>query len=181
MVRRSLENPVPAVKMAGRFIRVHFRMPRPDSPAPKRILAIASAGGHWQQLMALRPAYEHLSVLYLTTLPGLAAEFGAAPAAVVPDCNRNQPFRTIGCLAALGTRMARFRPDLVISTGALPGVIALTLGKAMGARTIWVDSVANAEEMSTSGRMARRVADLWLSQWEDVAREAGAEFAGALL
>ena len=70
---------------------------------------------------------------------------------------------------------------MVVSTGALPGVIALTLGRAIGARTIWVDSIANAEEMSMSGKLARRVAHLWLSQWEHVAEAAGAEYAGAIL
>jgi hypothetical protein len=51
----------------------------------------------------------------------------------------------------------------------------------LGARTIWVDSVANAEEMSMSGKLARRFAHLWLSQWEHVAGAEGAEYAGAVL
>ncbi len=51
----------------------------------------------------------------------------------------------------------------------------------MGARTIWVDSLANAEKMSTSGRLARHVADLRLSQWQSVAQAEGADFAGRLL
>ena len=65
--------------------------------------------------------------------------------------------------------------------GALPGVVALALGRAMGARTVWIDSVANAAEMSLSGRLARRVAHLWLTQWEHVARDSGAEYAGSVL
>lgn len=147
----------------------------------KRILAIASGGGHWQQLMLMRPALAGHDVTYATTLADLPEQFGALPAAIVPDCNRNEALAVLRSAAALARLVLRLRPQVVISTGALPGVIALTLGRAMGARTIWVDSVANAEEMSMSGRLARRVAHLWLSQWEHVAAASGAEYAGRVL
>lgn len=148
---------------------------------PRRVLAVASAGGHWQQLMLLRPAYEGQDVHYATTLSGLAAQFDAAPAHLIPDCNRNTKGRALACLLALAWLMLRLRPHVVISTGALPGVMALALGRLVGARTIWVDSVANAEEMSASGRLARRFAQLWLSQWEGPAAAEGAEYAGSVL
>lgn len=147
----------------------------------RRVLAIASGGGHWQQLMLMRPALKGHDVLYLTTMAGLPEAFGAAPARIVPDCNRGERVATLRSTAGIARALARHRPHVVLSTGALPGLIALALGKAMGARTIWVDSVANAEEMSMSGRLARRVADLWLSQWPEVARAAGAEHAGSVL
>lgn len=148
---------------------------------PRRILAIASGGGHWQQLMLLRPAFEGHEVLFATTLPGLAAEFDAHPHVTVPDCNRNEKIAILRSAAAVSTLILRKRPDIVISTGALPGVMALAVGRLIGARTVWIDSIANAEEMSMSGKLARRVAHLWLSQWEHVAAEAGADFAGAVL
>lgn len=146
-----------------------------------RIFAIASAGGHWQQLMALRGAMQDCDVLFATTLRGLPEEFGASPAVIVSECNRNEAWRIPGTAALLAFWLIRFRPDVVISTGALPGVIALALAKCLGARTIWVDSVANAEEMSLSGRLARRVSDLWVSQWPHVARASGASYFGAVL
>ena len=147
----------------------------------KRILAIASGGGHWQQLMEMRGAFAGHEVTYATTLAGLPEQFGALPAVIVPDCNRHQKAAILRAAASLARLMVRVRPQVVISTGALPGVLALALGRAAGARTIWVDSVANAEEMSMSGRLARRFAHLWMSQWEHVAREAGAEYAGSIL
>ena len=151
------------------------------SKTQKRILAVASAGGHWQQLMLLRPAFAHHDVHYITTLKGLAEEFDVYPAHVIPDCNRNTPLRAIRSILAIAYHVIRFRPDIIISTGALPGVIALACGRMMKARTIWVDSIANAEEISASGTLAQRFADLWLSQWPDVAKKSGAEYAGALL
>jgi UDP-N-acetylglucosamine:LPS N-acetylglucosamine transferase len=147
----------------------------------KRVLAIASAGGHWQQLMLMRPAYAHQEVHYVNTLDGLAGQFEVNPATVIPDCNRNTPFRALATLGALIALMIKLRPHVVISTGALPGVMALALGRLFGATTIWVDSVANAEEMSSSGRLARRFATHWLAQWEAPAKAAGATYKGAIL
>lgn len=147
----------------------------------RRLLAIASGGGHWQQLMLMRPAFEGTDPLFLTTLPGLPEKFGASPAAIVPDCNRNEKVAILRTTAAVARHVIRHRPHVIISTGALPGVIALALGRAVGARTIWVDSVANADEMSMSGNLARRFAHLWLSQWDHVARAAGADYAGSVL
>lgn len=147
----------------------------------KRILAIASSGGHWQQLMLLRPAFAHHNVTYLTTLRGLPERFDAAPAHIVPDCNRHTPFRAMASVLAITWHVLRLRPHAIITTGALPGVIALAAGRLVGARTVWVDSVANAEEMSASGRLARRFAQLRLSQWETPAQAEGAEYAGSIL
>lgn len=147
----------------------------------KRIIAIASAGGHWQQLMLLRAAYAHHKVTYLTTMDGLGESYNAHPARKIPDCNRHTPARMALCTLALIWQLLRVRPHVIITTGAMPGLIALTLGRAIGARTIWVDSLANAEKMSASGGYAGRVAHLRLSQWQTVAQAEGVEFAGRLL
>ncbi len=144
-------------------------------------IAIASGGGHWMQMLRLRPAFGDAEVLYVTTLDGLATQAGLVRSALVPECNRNTPLRILACAWALWRILRRERPDWVISTGALPGYIALRLARRMGVRTVWVDSVANAEEMSMAGRKVRPYADLWLSQWEHVAATEGAEFAGAVL
>ncbi|MBE9640453.1 UDP-N-acetylglucosamine--LPS N-acetylglucosamine transferase [Salipiger pacificus] len=150
-------------------------------PRRKPVLAVASAGGHWQQLQRLRGALDAEEVFFLTTLPGLPEEFGALPAAIVPDCNQSRPVSVIRSAVVIFGHVLRLRPKVVVTTGALPGLIALAAGRVVGARGIWIDSVANAERMSASGRMARHVAHLRLSQWEHVARETQADYAGSVL
>ena len=76
--------------------------------------------------------------------------------------------------------LLRERPHVVISTGAAPGYLALRAGKLLGARTIWIDSVANVEELSLSGRMSSSVADLCLTQWPHLA-DGDVGYAGAVL
>lgn len=147
----------------------------------KKILAVASGGGHWEQLMQLRAALDNVEVHYATTLPGLPEREGLKLYSIIPDCNRDQLLSTCFAVLRLLLLCARLRPAVVISTGSLPGVIALAIGKLFGARTVWVDSVANAEELSMSGLQARRFADLWMTQWEHVAQETGAVYAGSVL
>lgn len=151
-----------------------------------RIMAVASAGGHWVQLMRLRPAWEGLEVIYVTTDPGLRQtlleEGKPAPDfRVITEGNRWHKRKLIRQLAELTLIMARVRPDAVITTGAAPGYFALRLGRLFGARTVWIDSMANAEELSLSGQQARRHADLWLTQWEHLAKPDGPEFLGSVL
>ena len=147
----------------------------------KRILAIASGGGHWRQLQLLCPAFEGQDVSYLTTLHGLAEADGMLPAVVVPDCNRNRPVAAVKSAFLIAAHVLRKRPDVVLTTGALPGLIGIVFGRMVGARTVWVESLANAERLSMSGAMAMRVAHLCLSQWPHVAEETGAEYAGSIL
>ncbi len=73
------------------------------------------------------------------------------------------------------------RPDVVVSTGALPGFFGVVLGKRLGAKTIWVDSLANVEELSLSGEKVGPHADLWLTQWEELAYPGGPRYAGTVL
>lgn len=155
-----------------------------------RILAVASGGGHWIQLLRLRPAWDGMQVTYVATKPGLETELLAdartrgqpAPdVIVVPEANRWQKLRLLRLLLKLAWIILTRRPDTIVTTGAAPGYFALRLGRMLGARTIWIDSIANAREMSLSGRLARSHADLWLSQWPDVAEAEGARFEGAVL
>ncbi|WP_019515189.1 hypothetical protein [Sphingomonas sp. Mn802worker] len=146
----------------------------------KRILAIASAGGHWDQMMRLRAAFVGHDVTFVTTHDGLAQRAGVV-ATLVPDCNRNERWRTIACAARLAVLILWRRPHVIVTTGALPGVIGIALGRLVRARTLWIDSIANGEEMSLSGRRARSLATRCVSQWPGVSHAEQVEHWGAVL
>lgn len=155
--------------------------PLGQSMRQKTILAVASGGGHWLQLLQLRPAFEGCRVIFVSVNPDNAAAVGPERYLNVRDANR---WDKVGMLLQ-GLKLAwivfSVRPAVVVSTGATVGYFALRLGKLFGARTIWIDSVANAEEMSLSGRLVRRYADLWLTQWPHLAQDGGPMYAGRLL
>lgn len=137
----------------------------------RRILAVASSGGHWVQLLRLRPAFEGHDVAFVTTNPGHRDEVGGARFHVVPDANRWERRKVLTAAARMLWIMLRERPDVVISTGAAPGYLALRAGRLFGARTAWIDSAANVEELSMSGQMASKKADLCLTQWQHLAQD----------
>lgn len=150
-----------------------------DSRSMVSVLAVSSGGGHWEQLMLLRGGFDQFDVTYAVTKPGLAEREGLS-AEIIPDFNARQPFKTLVGAFKIAFLVVKRRPQVVITTGAAPGVTALAVGKMIGARTIWIDSIANAQRMSLSGRIARPLADLWLTQWEHLAGPRGPHFAGAV-
>lgn len=131
----------------------------------QRVLAVASGGGHWVQLRRLAPAFDDQDVAYLTTAPGYRSEVAGARFYTVRDANRWDKLAVVRCALTVLRVLLRERPTVVISTGAAPGYLAIRMAKLMGARTVWVDSVANVDELSLSGRMASATADLCLTQW----------------
>jgi UDP-N-acetylglucosamine:LPS N-acetylglucosamine transferase len=146
----------------------------------QRVLAVASSGGHWIQLRRLAPAFEGLDVVYLTTDPGHRSEVGAARFHTVKDANRWNKLALVRCALKILAVLLRERPTVVVSTGAAPGYLAIRCARLLGARTIWVDSLANVEELSMSGRLASATADLCLTQWPHLA-DGRVRYLGAVL
>lgn len=149
--------------------------------ARKRVLAVASSGGHWVQLRRIVPAMENCDVAFVTTMASYRPEVDKARFYCVADGNIHQPVRLVRQAIKLIMIVAWERPDVIISTGAAPGYFAIRLGKWFGATTIWVDSMANAEKLSLSGRRVGPHADLWLTQWPHLAKPDGPHFFGRTL
>ncbi len=154
-------------------LRVRERRPK--------ILALSSGGGHWVQLLRLRPAFEDCDVTYATVRSTYRSDIDRGHFVVIPDCNRNQKVRVLWSAFRVLLLLVRLRPNVLVTTGAAPGYVAVRLGRALGVRTVWVDSVANAEELSMSGRMAGLHAGLWLTQWPHLAKSVGPHFRGSVL
>ena len=150
------------------------------SPQPK-FLAVASGGGHWVQLLRCRAAFEDCDVAFVTVNPAYRSDVPGERFYVVPDATRWDKLGLVKMAARLVWIVLRERPDVVISTGAAPGYFAIRLAKAVGARAIWIDSIANVERLSMAGERVGRHADLWLTQWEHLAGENGPRYEGAVL
>lgn len=115
-------------------------------------------------------------------MPVSKAPSGSRDVIPVRDFSRSEPFRIFGSIARMWKIVRNFRPDVVLTTGAAPGLVALAVGKLYGAQTIWLESIANAEKLSMSGQIAGKFVDLWLTQWPDLAkRHGGLEYYGQVL
>ena len=146
------------------------------------VVAIASGGGHWQQLMRLRPALDMKRAMYITTDPGYARDVPGHELFVVTDANKSTPWKLMQTLWQVAFRIFATRPDVVISTGAAPGVFGILAGRLVGARTIWIDSIANAHSISLSGRIVLRFAHVTLTQWPHLVQsDSGLRHEGSVL
>jgi len=148
---------------------------------PQRLLAVTSGGGHWIQLMRLRSAFDGLEQVFVCVDSDYREQVSGSRFHRVNDANQDSKVALLFLALRVLWVVLRERPDIVISTGAAPGYFGLRFGKLLGARTIWVDSIANAEIMSLSGRLVEPYADLWLTQWEELAAEGGPEYRGQVL
>ncbi len=150
--------------------------------ARTKVLAISSGGGHWVQLLRLRPAFEDCDVTFATVNRKYRTDL--APGArfrTIPDASMWHKPRLLWCALRVAWLVLRERPDVVVSTGAAPGYFGVRVGGLLGARTIWIDSIANAEKLSLSGREAGRHVDHWLTQWPHLATDRGPYYFGSVL
>lgn len=145
------------------------------------VLAVSSGGGHWDELMLLRDGFENYDVRFVTTSKDIADVNGVELFSKIPDCNQNQLIRSFLCFICALWIVARLRPRVVISTGAAPGFFCILAGRLFGARTLWIDSIANSEELSMCGQLSRTVAHECWTQWPHLAGTNGPRFKGSVL
>jgi hypothetical protein len=147
-----------------------------------KVLLVSSGGGHWIQLLRLRPAFEGCALTFATVRESYRSDLEAgARFRKIPDANMWRKGRLLLCAVRVAWVVLRERPDVVVSTGAAPGYFAVRFGRLLGARTIWIDSVANAEQLSLSGREAGKHVHHWLTQWPHLAGETGPYYYGSVL
>lgn len=130
-----------------------------------KTLAIASAGGHWIQLMRVLPAFEAHELIFVSTNKSFAETVEGCQFYSVPDANRWNKFKLIEMAYHMFKIILAIRPELIVSTGAAPGLMGIIAGKALGAKTVWIDSIANVERISLSGRIASYFSDRIYTQW----------------
>ena len=135
-----------------------------------KILAIASIGGHWIQLLRLKPLFDEHEVIFMSTNPKFSEMVKGHKFYYVPDSNRKSKLNLAkSFLSASWLIFFKIRPNIVITTGAAPGLMGILLGKLIGAKTIWIDSIANVDKLSLSGSIALKIADRVYTQWEHLA------------
>ena len=135
------------------------------------------------QLLKLANSWLEYETIYVTTGEVLRDEVSKLGSVyVVGECNRQQPIRVAKVLLQCIRVVFKEKPDVVISTGAAVGCIVCFLGKLLGAKVVWIDSITNVERISLSGRMVRYIADLFLVQWPELAEKyRNVEYVGVVI
>ncbi|WP_454630044.1 UDP-N-acetylglucosamine--LPS N-acetylglucosamine transferase [Bradyrhizobium cenepequi] len=130
----------------------------------------------------LQPAFDGLEVVFASVHSAYAEKVPGHRFYSIRDVTRWDRIGLAILVAQLTIILLRERPRAVVTTGSAPGMIALALAKCLlRSRTMWIDSIANCEQISGSGTRAKRFCDVWLTQWPHLQRTSGAEYWGAVL
>lgn len=151
----------------------------------KKILLAASAGGHLSQLLQVRSAWgDYKNCVYVSSSEAVREKLMIlGKTYITKECNRQQPVRTLKVLIQSFDIVIRERPYIIISTGAAPGLLCCFWAKLLcRSKIVWLDSIANTQTLSMSGRLIKPFADLILTQWGDVAvKYRNVEYTGSVI
>ena len=130
-----------------------------------RVLMVSSAGGHLAQLLRLEPWYAQHDVRWVCfDLPDAAS-------LLPPERTRwafHPTTRNVWNLArntglAWG-EVSRWRPDIVISSGAGIAVPFFWIGKLFGAKTVYIEVIDRIDTRTLTARLVSPVTDLFVTQ-----------------
>jgi UDP-N-acetylglucosamine:LPS N-acetylglucosamine transferase len=140
------------------------------------VLLVCSTGGHLLQLVALRDAWEGFSRVWVTfdksdarsLLAGERVTFARGPT------NRNFGLLAVRNLirnSVLALRLVRaVRPRVVLTTGAGVDVPFAWVGRLLGARVVYIESLTRIDHPSLSCRLIAPVATRIYAQWPELTR-----------
>lgn len=132
-----------------------------------KLLAIASIGGHWKQLLRIIPPItDSVDIVYVSTHPKCATMVGNNKFYTIDDFSRWDFYRVAPVFFQAIKVLYKEKPNAVITTGAAPGLILLFTAKLFRIKTFWIDSVANVQCLSLSGKLASKFVTQTYTQWE---------------
>lgn len=148
-----------------------------------KVLLVCSPGGHLQQMLALKPAWGEMDQAWVTLEGADVGYLLADEKVTLGNGPTNRSLRAL--IANLGLAwklLRRDRPDAILSTGAGLAVPFFLVGKLLGIRLVYVESVTRTETISLSGKLVYRLADRFFVQWPQVAEgRRRAVYAGSVL
>ena len=133
-----------------------------------RVILVCSSGGHLQQMLALRSAWEGCEH-HWATLPAPDSEYLLRDESVVwahGPTNRSV-WKLLRNLVMAWRTLRRLDPDVVVSTGAALAVPFLLLARATGRRAVYVESFTRTSGLSLSGRLVYPFASAFFVQWPE--------------
>ena len=123
----------------------------------KKIIAVASIGGHWVQLLRIaKPLEQWYDVAYMSTHEKCQTMIGEKHFYRLPDFNRSNAWKMLVAIFKCFYVVLKERPSAVIA-------------RFFWVETIWIDSVANVKTLSACGHFARFFAKHVYTQWPDLA------------
>ena len=137
----------------------------------KKICFIASSGGHFEQLMMLKPLMKKYSSFLVTEKTNYSVANYDIPFYYLKQVNRQEvkfiPYMLINTIKTLGI-FFKEKPDVVISTGALATIPMCITAKLFRKKIIFIESFAKINSPTLTGKLVYKFADQFYVQWEEM-------------
>ena len=137
----------------------------------KKICFAASTGGHFEQLMMLKPLMEKYDSFVLTEKTDYKTTVKDEKMYYVHQVNRKEKLFILEMIGNAFLSLGIFikeRPDVVICTGVLAMVPMCLLAKFFRKKLIYIESFAKVTTPTETGKLMYKFADKFYVQWESM-------------
>ena len=136
-----------------------------------KICFIASTGGHFEQLMMLKPLMDKYESFIVTEKTEYSVIEDDRKIYYLNQVNRHE--KTFIFKMALNfikslNLFIKDRPDVVISTGALATIPMCIFAKVFKKKIIFIESFAKVNSPTLTGKLVYKFADQFYVQWEQM-------------
>ncbi|MCK4913146.1 MAG: polysaccharide biosynthesis protein [Planctomycetes bacterium] len=131
-----------------------------------KIAVACSPGGHMVQAKRLAGVYEKYDHFYFTFKGGVADEMKkTSRVRAIPNIVKHSPLSwVVGVVLSFYVVLVE-RPNVVISTGAGIVVFFCVFAKLLGAKLIFIESMARIKRPTLTARFLYPFSDLFIVQW----------------
>ena len=141
----------------------------------KRVLFISSTGGHYNELMQLKPLFEKYNYHIITEKDKVTAKekekYGKKISYLLYGTRAHLIkyifILFINCCISLFYYI-KYRPQYIVTTGTHTAGPMCCIGKIFGSKIIYIETFANRNTKTATGRLIYKIADLFIVQWEEM-------------
>lgn len=141
----------------------------------KKVLFISSTGGHLHELLQLSPLFKKYDYYIITERTksnlDLVNKYPKRVNYLIYGTKAKPliyPFKLLlNCFISLFLYL-KIRPKVIITTGAHTAGPICCLGKLLGSKIIYIESFANLNTKTITGKIIYHFADLFIVQWESM-------------
>lgn len=136
-----------------------------------KICFAASSGGHFEQLMMLRPLMDKYDSFILTEKTKYKVIDDSRRVYYVTQINRKEKFyffHLVGIAFKSFFLFLKERPNVIISTGVLATIPMCLIMKSFHKKLIYIESFAKVTSPTKSGKLLYKYADRFYVQWESM-------------
>lgn len=141
----------------------------------KKVLFISSTGGHFDELMQLEPIFKNYDYYIATekdkSTEELKKKYINRISYMVYGTRQKMltyPFIFLINIFKSLILYIKIKPKYIVSTGAHTAVPICYIGKLLGSRIIFIETFANQNTRTLSGKMIYPISDLFIVQWEEM-------------